>query len=51
MERGGVVGGNLGQGINAALGHFGRGVNNDSAIALGGALGGLGGGLGAGYLA
>jgi hypothetical protein len=48
---GGVVGGNLGQGINAALGHFGRDYNNDSAIALGGALGGLGGGLGAGYLA
>ena len=48
---GGLVGGNLGQGINAALGQFGYGGDRGTATSIGGALGGLGGGLGAGYLA
>lgn len=47
---GGVVGGNLGQGVNEAIKALGYGDNRDMATSIGGALGGLGGGLGAGYM-
>ena len=46
---GGLVGGNLGQGVDAALSELGYGApGRDMATSIGGALGGLGGGLAAG---